>query len=92
MVIDGRIARKDVGGVLATAAGARVGDTEEQTQAAHGRQLEVAERLYRPGHYLMLIATGADRGYGAVFSTDGARVTSYTSGRWPEVGAPEGCS
>ena len=92
MVIDGRIARIDVWGALATVAGVGVGDTEEQTQAAYGRQLEVAERLYRPGHYLMLIATGADRGYGAVFSTDGARVTSYTSGRWPEVAEPEGCS
>ena len=92
MVIDGRIARIDVGGTLATAAGVGVGDTEEQVQAAYGRQLEVTERLYISGHYLMLIATGADRGYGAVFSTDGVRVTSYTSGRWPEVGAPEGCS
>ncbi len=92
MVIDGRIARIDVGGALATVAGVRVGDTEEQVQAAYGRQLEVTERLYVPGHYLMLIATGADRGYGAVFSTDGARVTSFTSGRWPEVAEPEGCS
>ncbi len=92
MVIDGRIARIDVWGAHATLAGVRVGDTEERVQAAYGRQLQVTERLYCPGHYLMLIATGADQGYGAVFSTDGVRVTSYTSGRWPEVGAPEGCS
>lgn len=94
MVVDGRIARVDVtGGRVATAEGARVGDSEDRINTLYAGRVEVQPHKYTAGHYLVVRpTTRADDAYRIIFETDGSRVTSYRAGRRPEVEWVEGCS
>ena len=88
----GRIVRADVtAGALATAAGARIGMTEEDVQSLYRGALEVRPHKYdSTGRYLVLVPDDADS-LRLVFETDGRAVTRYRSGLLPAAEYVEGC-
>ncbi len=89
MVSDGRIARVDVReGAIATAEGARVGDSEERIQTLYPGRVTVTPHKYVEGNYL----TVADGDHRLLFETEAGKVTRYRAGRLPEVEWVEGCS
>jgi hypothetical protein len=93
MTAKGRIVRVDVDSAgTATAAGARIGDTEARIATLYPGRVETTPHKYTSGHYLTIKpATAADSAYRIVFETDGRKVTRYRAGRRPEVGYVEGC-
>jgi hypothetical protein len=89
MLFDQKVVRLDVVAVgLATAAGARVGDTEQRVRELYPG-LRVEPHKYTDGHYLVVEGNPGRR---LVFETDGARVTRYRAGAIPQVDWVEGCS
>jgi len=98
MVIDGRIARADVGvgqaSPVKTRSGAAIGDTEAQVQARYSNRLAVSPHKYVvDGHYLTFVPSdAADTGFRLLFETDGTKVTRFRAGKLPEVEYIEGCS
>ena len=94
MVVDGEVARVEVSGsgVVATTAGARVGDTEARINQLYPDRVQTTPHKYTDGHYLTVRGSGADSIHRLVFETDGRRVTRYRGGRMPEVEWVEGCS
>ena len=95
MIIDGRVARADIrrGSTIRTAEGAGIGDTEERIQALYPGRVEVQPHKYVDGHYLIVRSPApADTIHRMIFETDGKKVTSYRTGRLPEVRWVEGCS
>jgi len=94
MVVQGRIARVDVHDTtIGTSHGIRIGDSEAAVEEKYAERVTASPHKYEEGHYLV-VAPGApaDSGHEIVFETDGARVTTYRSGRVPEVEYVEGCS
>ena len=92
MVEGGRVARVDVDTVgIRTAAGAGVGDTDEQVQRLYPGRVAVSPHKYETGHYLTVI-DGADTAFALVFETKGGKVTRYRAGRRPQVEYVEGCA
>jgi hypothetical protein len=93
MLVRDTVARLDVrDSTIATAAGARVGDTEARVLALYrGRVSTEPHKYVEGGHYLVVQSPG-DSARRLVFETDGRRVTSYRVGRMPEVMWVEGCS
>jgi hypothetical protein len=94
MVVQGRIARVDVHDTtIGTSHGIRIGDSEAAVEEKYADRVTVSPHKYEEGHYLV-VAPGApaDSRHEIVFETDGARVTTYRSGRVPEVEYVEGCS
>jgi hypothetical protein len=92
MIDEGRIARVDVDSTsLATAAGARVGDSEERIRRLYPGRVAVTPHKYEDGHYLTVNAAG-DSSFAIVFETAKGRVTRYRAGRRPAVEYVEGCS
>lgn len=95
MVISNRIARIDIreNKRVTTGKGAKIGDTETTIKSLYPGQIEVTPHKYVPnGHYLTFIPKdNADKNYRLLFETDGTRVTSYRSGKLPEVEFVEGC-
>jgi hypothetical protein len=94
MVVDNRIARVDIqDSTVATNHGARIGDSEEKIKRLYPGRVTVQPHKYTDGHYLVVAPESqADRGFEIIFETDGNRVTTYRSGRVPEVRFVEGCS
>jgi hypothetical protein len=94
MTVRGQVARVEVSDTtVATAAGARVGDTEARINALYPGRVQTRPHKYVDGHYLVVRrGTDADSVYRLVFETDGQRVTRYRGGRLPEVEWVEGCS
>ena len=94
MVNDGRIGRIDVqSGKLATAAGARIGDSEDRIATLYGQRMRVSPHKYTSGHYLTVQPSAArDSAFRTVFETDGKRVLRYRVGVRPPVEYVEGCS
>jgi hypothetical protein len=94
MTVGGQVARVEVSDTtVATAAGARVGDTEARINALYRGRVETGPHKYVDGHYLVVRrGTGADTIHRLVFETDGQHVTRYRAGRMPEVEWVEGCS
>lgn len=94
MVVGGQVVRVEVSDTtVATAAGARVGDTEARISALYPGRVQTGPHKYVDGHYLVVRrGAGADSVHRLVFETDGQRVTRYRSGRIPEVEWVEGCS
>lgn len=84
----GSIARVDVDyGSVATAAGARIGDSEIRIRELYP-QVKITKRKDTKGHYLTVCP---DNDHQIVFETDGRRVIRYRAGRKPEVEWAEGC-
>ena len=94
MVVNGQIARVDVNdSSIATAEGARVGDTEQRIMGLYPGRVSVQPHKYSDGHYLVVApASPADSGHNIIFETDGQKVMTYRAGRLPEVEYVEGCS
>jgi hypothetical protein len=91
MIDEGRIARVEIhSGGIATAAGARVGDTEEQISRLYPGRVKVTPHKYEDGHYLTVNAPD-DSSFAIVFETAKGRVTRYRAGRRPAVEYVEGC-
>ncbi len=92
MVVDGQVARVDVGnGDVETTRGAKIGDSEDRIRALYPEGVEVQPHKYTDGHYL--IVTPADGGeFRLIFETDGALVQKYRAGVLPEVAWVEGCA
>ncbi len=96
MVTNNRIARIDVRGKsrITTISGARIGDTESKIKSLYPERITVTPHNYQAnGHYLTFVPKdSSDANYRLVFETDGNRVTSFRSGKLPEVEWVEGCS
>jgi hypothetical protein len=94
MVGGGRVARVEVdSATVATAAGARVGDSEASVQGRYPGRVVVQPHKYTEGHYLVVTpAAPADSNFRLIFETEQGRVTRYRAGRRPEVEYVEGCS
>ena len=89
MLFAGKVVRVDViAPGIATAGGARVGDTEERVRELYPG-LRVEPHKYTDGHYLVVDTVQGRR---LIFETDGARVTRYRAGAVPQVDWVEGCS
>ena len=86
------VARVDVDSAgVATAAGARVGDTEERVKGLYAGRVAVSPHKYEEGNYLT-VTPDADTTYAIVFETSKGRVTRFRGGRRPQVEYVEGCS
>jgi hypothetical protein len=90
MLANGRVARVEVrSGSTATAAGARIGDSEARINSLYAGRVTSAPHKYNPGgHYMTVTGGGSNR---IVFETDGSSVTNYRAGRTPEVEQVERC-
>jgi hypothetical protein len=92
MIDEGRIARIEIDSTnVATAAGARVGDSEERIQQLYPGRVKVTPHKYVEGHYLTVNAAD-DSSFAIVFETEKGQVTRYRAGRKPAVGFVEGCA
>jgi hypothetical protein len=94
MVVHGQIARVDVSdSSIATAEGARIGDSEQRIQELYSGRVSVEPHKYVDGHYLIVAPYAReDSGHAIIFETDGRSVTEFRAGRLPEVRYIEGCS
>lgn len=91
MVEKGEVARVDViSGAVATAEGAKIGDSEERIKSLYPGQVEVQPHKYTSGHYLVVTPTSGGNNR-LIFETDGKKVLRYRSGRLPAVQYVEGC-
>jgi hypothetical protein len=92
MVEGGRIARVDVDSAgVRTAAGAGIGDSEDQIQRLYAGHVAVTPQKYTEGHYLTVIPNASDSTSAIVFETTGGKVTRFRAGRRPQVEYVEGC-
>jgi hypothetical protein len=90
MLQDGRVARVEVrSGSIATSTGARIGDSEARIKQLYPGIATTPHKYVDGGHYLTVM--GSDPANRIVFETDGSRVTTFRSGRTPEVENVEGC-
>ena len=87
MVSKGTIERVDVrSGLVKTRSGLGIGTTLDQLKTALKEQLQVN------GTTATFVPTSAnDANYRVIFETDGAKVTSFRSGKIPEVTNAAGC-
>ena len=90
MLQDGRVARVEVRtGSIATSTGAHIGDSESRIKSLYPGVAVTPHKYVAGGHYLTV--TGSDPANRIVFETDGSKVTTFRSGRTPEVENVEGC-
>lgn len=94
MLEGGRVVRVEVDSTrVATAEGARIGDTEARIEQLYPGRVTVLPHKYTDGHYLYVRpAASADTTRLLVFETDGRVVTRYRAGQKPQVEYVEGCS
>jgi hypothetical protein len=98
MVINGRIARVDVGDRsgrrVTTVSGIGVGDAEEAVKRTYPGRIRVEGHPYRPtGHYLVYVpADPALAHLSMIFETDEQVVTTFRAGMKGAVAQIEGCS
>jgi len=92
MVTQGRISRIDVSAPgIYTADGIQVGDTEERVKSIHGEELVIEPHHYLApeGNYLTIMN---DKGSLAIrFETYQGIVTTFHTGKFPEIEYAEGC-
>ncbi len=96
MVSNGTIARVDIyaGSNITTRSGARIGMTKAQIIGLFGDKIKTSAHKYvTGGEYLTFVPVDdEDKNFRVIFETDAnGIVTSYRSGRLPEVGWVEGC-
>jgi hypothetical protein len=94
MMEGARVVRLDVvSGDVATAEGARIGDTEARVQQLYPGRVTVGPHKYTDGHYLNVRpAQASDTTHLIVFETDGQVVLRYRGGQKPQVEYVEGCA
>lgn len=77
---------------VVTAAGARVGDTEQRATQLYAGRVEVQPRKYEPPPaHLLVVTPPEDSAHRIILVTDGTHVTGLRVGRLPEVAWVEGC-
>jgi hypothetical protein len=92
MIDEGRVARVDVDSAgVATASGARVGDTEERVASLYPGRVRVMPHKYEEGGHYLTVNAADDSSFAIVFETSKGRVTRYRAGRRPAVEYVEGC-
>jgi len=92
MVEGGRIVRVDVDSVgVRTAAGAGIGDSEDQIQRLYPGRVSITPQKYTSGHYLTVIPNASDSTSAIVFEASGGKVTRFRAGGRPQVEYVEGC-
>lgn len=93
MVHEGRIVRADVSeGATTTPEGARVGETEARVLELYPDARRRPHK-YTDGFYLIAVPRApADTLHRYVFEMEGARVTRFRAGAYPQVEWVEGCS
>lgn len=80
-------------GGVSTAEGARIGDNEGRINSLYTGRVFIRPHKYTTGKYMIVMPpAGADTMFRMVFETDGAKVTTFRSGRMPAVEYVEGCS
>ncbi|MCA1693164.1 MAG: hypothetical protein LC733_13590 [Actinobacteria bacterium] len=102
MVINGRIARVDIGTLrpemrpspVRTVSGIGIGSTEDEVKQAYPGRIRVEPAKYDPtGHDLVYVPVDASvKHLSMIFQTDGQRVTSFRAGLAEPVAYTEGCS
>ena len=98
MVINGRIARVDVGNpgasAVRTVSGVRIGTTEDEVKRTYPGRIRVEGHPYVPtGHYLVYVPADAGLQHlSMIFETDGRSVTSFRAGLKGAVAQIEGCA
>jgi hypothetical protein len=94
MMEGARVVRVEVdSGAVATAEGARVGDTEARIQQLYAGRVTVGPHKYTDGHYLTVWPVEAsDTTHLIVFETEGQVVQRFRGGRKPQVEYVEGCA
>lgn len=94
MVVQGRVARIEVGqGEVRTAAGARIGASEQEIRALYRGQVEVRPHKYTDGNVLIVSPAGPlGAEHRIVFETNGSVVERYRAGVLPAVEWVEGCA
>lgn len=93
MIQKGRVTRIDVDrpGVVATAEGIKIGDSEYQTIKVYGRRLKIEPHRYTAPEGDYLTALSDDRQYGIRFETDEGKIVSFYAGKLQAIGLVEGC-
>lgn len=94
MMEGARVVRLDVvSGGVATAGGARIGDSEARIQQLYPGRVTVGPHKYTDGHYLTVRpAQASDTTHLIVFETDGQAVLRYRGGQKPQVEYVESCA
>jgi len=92
MIIDGKVARVDVGASgLRTAAGIQVGDSEVHARQVYGASMKVTPHTYiDDGHYLTV--RSSDGQFGVRFETEKGKIVGYYAGTYEAIQYVEGCS
>lgn len=92
MLSNDTVVRFDVlDSAIATAEGARVGDTEERIRQLYAGHVVEQPHKYVPGGHYLIVTPAGESVERIVFETDGKVVTKYRAGRRPEVENVEGC-
>ena len=92
MLTDDTVVRFDIrDGAIATAEGARVGDTEARVRSLYGARVSAQPHKYVEGGHYLVVSDPAHPDDRIVFETDGKVVTQFRTGRTPEVTNVEGC-
>jgi hypothetical protein len=92
MLSNDTVVRFDVlDSAVATADGARVGDTEERVRQLYAGHLADQPHKYLPGGRYLIVTPAGESVERIIFETDGKVVTKYRAGRRPEVENVEGC-
>lgn len=94
MVEGRRVVRVEVdSGRIATAEGARIGDTEARIEQLYPGRVTVWPHKYTDGRYLYVRpAEASDTTRLLIFETDGRVVQRFRAGRKPQVEYVEGCA
>ncbi|HEX2080993.1 MAG TPA: hypothetical protein VHG08_25035 [Longimicrobium sp.] len=94
MVEGRRVVRVEVdSGRIATAEGARIGDTEARIAQLYPGRVTVWPHKYTDGHYLYVRpAEASDTTRLIIFETDGRVVQRFRAGQKPQVEYVEGCA
>ena len=92
MLENGKVARVEVrSGSTATAAGAKIGDSEARIKSLYaGRVASTPHKYVSGGHYLTVTPPGGGNNR-IIFETDGKVVTEYRAGAQPAVAYVERC-
>jgi hypothetical protein len=95
MVIEGRIATVDIRNKwVTTIKGSKIGDSEERIFALYPGQIQATKSLYSPNRNKNLTFVpkdAADKNYRMIFEITNHRVTSFRTGKFPEVKNIEYC-
>jgi hypothetical protein len=78
-------------GVVSTAGGIKIGDSESHAKQVYGNMLKVEPHNYTApeGHYLTVLASNGR--YGIRFETDEGKIVKFYAGQLQAIALVEGC-